>query len=228
MYKDKHLQKEANRLASQRRRDKKKGMTLVPEKGMTSPGMTPGYDAPSVTRPNETSHKPGFADLPADVQASIERMCAENNNGARAASHSRAAMTERALAYQAMFGKRPGKFAETDRIMGRCFGKSICHTCGGPVQSPKIVKCLKCGTGTPAPKPTPTVEPETDGPLSVYSPHRWAYLQSRGYVWDMDTFAAWDANHQTEALPVPGDPAYEADPRRTAKECRLLAAEVIV
>lgn len=46
--------------------------------------------------------------LPADVQAEIEKHCSENNNGERAASHSRAAMTERALAYQDKMGKRPG------------------------------------------------------------------------------------------------------------------------
>ena len=45
----------------------------------------------------------------ADVQASIEKMCAENNNGDRSASHSRQAMTERALDYQAKMGKRPGQ-----------------------------------------------------------------------------------------------------------------------
>lgn len=47
--------------------------------------------------------------LPADVQAEIEKHCSENNNGERAASHSRAAMTERALAYQNKMGKRLGK-----------------------------------------------------------------------------------------------------------------------
>ncbi|KKN77681.1 hypothetical protein LCGC14_0358070 [marine sediment metagenome] len=46
------------------------------------------------------SPKPTFADLPTDVQASIDKHCAENNNGQRAGSHSRAAMTERALHYQ--------------------------------------------------------------------------------------------------------------------------------
>ena len=44
--------------------------------------------------------------LPADVVAEIERLCAENNNGARAASHSRAVMTERATRYHRMFGAR--------------------------------------------------------------------------------------------------------------------------
>ena len=39
MYKDKEQQKEANRLASQRRRDKSKGMT---REGMTEQGMTQG------------------------------------------------------------------------------------------------------------------------------------------------------------------------------------------
>ena len=44
--------------------------------------------------------------LPADVQASIEHHYSENNDGARETTHSRQAMTERALKYQAMFGKR--------------------------------------------------------------------------------------------------------------------------
>lgn len=47
--------------------------------------------------------KQTFHDLPTDVQASIEQHCAENNDGERAASHSRATMTERALAYQKLF-----------------------------------------------------------------------------------------------------------------------------
>ncbi len=47
-----------------------------------------------------------MSDLPQDVQDQIELHCAENNKGERAGSHSRAAMTERALSYQAMFGKR--------------------------------------------------------------------------------------------------------------------------
>ena len=50
-----------------------------------------------------------MSELPADVQNSIEKMCSENNNGDRAASHSRQAMTERALDYQAKMGNRPGK-----------------------------------------------------------------------------------------------------------------------
>lgn len=50
---------------------------------------------------------PNFYNLPADVQAGIESQCAENNDGQRSGSHSRAAMTERALRYQGMFGKRP-------------------------------------------------------------------------------------------------------------------------
>ena len=56
-------------------------------------------DAPGVS----SRKKQTFADLPADVQASIETNCAENNNGERAASHSRQAMTERALKYQEQF-----------------------------------------------------------------------------------------------------------------------------
>ncbi len=48
MYKDKHLQREANKRASQRQRDKKAGMTLVPDKGMTNQGMTAVNEQPGV------------------------------------------------------------------------------------------------------------------------------------------------------------------------------------
>ena len=76
--------------------------------------------------------KPTFADLPADVQSDIEHFCSENNDGERSGSHSRAAMTERAIHYQRVRGKpRP-------RPTGSCL------TCGGPVEHPKVVKCLKC------------------------------------------------------------------------------------
>lgn len=44
MYKDKHLQQEANRKASQRRRDKAKGMT----EGMINQGMTENDPGTSV------------------------------------------------------------------------------------------------------------------------------------------------------------------------------------
>lgn len=50
--------------------------------------------------------KPTAADLPLDVQRAIDKMCSENNNGERAGSHSRAAMTERALSHQTMTGRR--------------------------------------------------------------------------------------------------------------------------
>ena len=53
------------------------------------------------------------------------------------------------------------------------------------------------------------------GPLDVYSEQRWAFLQSRGHV--------WDANRQRSTRPaehgsivvgvaVPGDPGYEHGP----------------
>ena len=53
----------------------------------------------------DDGNAPSVMDLPADVVAEIEKMCAENNDGARAASHSRAAMTERAL--HTLQGHRP-------------------------------------------------------------------------------------------------------------------------
>jgi len=49
-----------------------------------------------------------FKDLPSDVQAQIEKHCSENNGAERDGSHSRQAMTERALHYQSMLGNRPG------------------------------------------------------------------------------------------------------------------------
>ena len=53
--------------------------------------------------------KLSFKDLPADVQASIEHYCSEANNGERAGSHNRAAMTERALYYHRQFGRTQAK-----------------------------------------------------------------------------------------------------------------------
>ena len=66
-------------------------------------GVTPPID-PACYDPSVLDPTPD--DLPADVVAEIERMCSENNNGDRANSHSRAAMTERALHYQQVCGKR--------------------------------------------------------------------------------------------------------------------------
>ncbi len=69
---------------------------------------TTAEDRKRITKDRE-SKTPTFDDLPLDVQAEIDHMCSESNNGEREASHSRAAMTERALSYQAMFGKRPSR-----------------------------------------------------------------------------------------------------------------------
>lgn len=159
----------------------------------SQPRTRPTPNNPEQATPNK-GKKPTFADLPADVQASIEKMCAENNNGARAASHSRQAMTERALDYQAKMGKRP---APTGK----------CQTCGGPVQHPAIVKCLKCCTGSPAPAPNEPPVLESAGPLSVYAVDRWARLQMRDYVWDVDKQLAVRPDGVV-AVTVPGDPAY--------------------
>ena len=138
---------------------------------------------------------PALGDLPPDVHAEIEKHCSENNNGARSASHSRAAMTERAIHYQRVCGKpRP-------RPTGSCL------TCGGPVQHPSIVKCLKCCTGASLPGAVAAVKPEPDGPLSVYSPARWAYLQGKEYVWDDDRQIAVRKDGNI-GVAVPGDPGY--------------------
>ena len=86
-----------------------------------------------------------------------------------------------------------------------------CRTCGGPVQHPKIRKCLKCCTGTPAPARAEPVEPEESGPLSVYSPSRWAYLESRGHIWDEQlgrSYRQAEYGTMTIGVAVPGDPAY--------------------
>lgn len=138
-----------------------------------------------------------FHDLPADVQASIERDCAENNGGARDASHSRAAMTERALTYQRVCGKHQPS------------PTGACQTCGGPVQHPTVVKCLTCCTGETLPAPVPTPEPADSGPLSIYSDRRWAYLQYKGYEWFHDRDRAEHPTKGTVAVTVPGDPGYK-------------------
>jgi hypothetical protein len=49
------------------------------------------------------------------------------------------------------------------------------------------------------------------GPLSVYSPSRWAFLQSKGHVWDADrqrSFRPAPGGH-VMGVTVPGDPAYD-------------------
>jgi len=92
-------------------------VTEIPENVTESNDVTPKRDeTASVTNSESafpaseggksvTSPPLSITDLPADVQANIERMCSENNDGIRAASHSRAAMTERALAYQRIAGR---------------------------------------------------------------------------------------------------------------------------
>ncbi len=97
-----------------------------------------------------------FADLPADVQHQIELHCAENNNGDRAASHSRAAMTERALAYQVKMGRRRGECEPVtdlskpgDSEYGP-LGSNDCSSCGKSTGHELVVKCLACCSKTEA------------------------------------------------------------------------------
>jgi hypothetical protein len=56
-------------------------------------------------------------------------------------------------------------------------------------------------------------EPEGDvmGPLDVYSEQRWAFLQSRGHVWDaarQRSFRRGPHGSQIRGVTAPGDPAY--------------------
>jgi hypothetical protein len=187
MYKDKEKQKQANRAAAQRRRDKAKGMT----QGMTKPG----YDAQGMTEVLQP--KPDrlmFDDLPSDVQASIEKFCAENNNGERAASHSRQAMTERALDYQRQFGKRPSQGIHTPACQSLMDDQVCGCTCGPPNT---IAEQVERDIHEPV------------GPLDAYSAERWARLQAKGYVWVPEAVSAKkELKGVTYAVPVPGDPAY--------------------
>lgn len=78
-YKDKHLQREANRQASQRRRDKLKGMTPVPDSGMT--GTSNVIPSEDVTEPEVTNITRPANFGQSDCQC---RHCQNNrNNGSR-------------------------------------------------------------------------------------------------------------------------------------------------
>lgn len=51
-----------------------------------------------------------------------------------------------------------------------------------------------------------------EGPLSVYSPERWAYLQIRKYVWSESSQRAYLTDSRgcgVIGVVVPGDPAYQ-------------------
>ena len=168
-------------------------VTRVTTDGNGNALVTPDGNAPVTVTPC------GNAPLPADVLASIEKDCAENNGGARDASHSRAAMTERALHYQRVCGKPQPK------------PTGVCQTCGGPVQHPLIIKCFQCVHGKPAPAAGQKTEAEAEGPLSVYSEARWAFLQSQGHTWDASTQRSYRIGPQgtlIKGVTVPGDPAY--------------------
>ncbi|HIJ71157.1 MAG TPA: hypothetical protein HPP87_07315 [Planctomycetes bacterium] len=52
--------------------------------------------------------------------------------------------------------------------------------------------------------------PDEVGPLDVYSEHRWAFLQSRGHVWEGHRSTRPGPHGSTIiGVTVPGDPAYE-------------------
>ncbi len=69
---------------------------------------------------------------------------------------------------------------------------------------------VECRYGKPAPKPEakPILEPAEPGPLSVYSPERWARLEKKGYVWCQSLQLA-RKDTTAFAVTVPGDPAYQ-------------------
>ncbi|MHC4335720.1 MAG: hypothetical protein ACYSUV_18510 [Planctomycetota bacterium] len=55
-------------------------------------------------------------------------------------------------------------------------------------------------------------QPSATGPLDVYSEQRWAFLQSRGHVWDADrrrSFRTAGKEGVIMGVTVPGDPAYD-------------------
>ncbi len=90
--------------------------------------------------------------LPLDVQDEIEKHCSENNNGEREGSHSRQAMTERALAYHKEFGTKRGSCEPvTDMSMPGDpeygpTGNNQC-ACGKNTGHTLVVKCQACCTG---------------------------------------------------------------------------------
>jgi hypothetical protein len=54
------------------------------------------------------------------------------------------------------------------------------------------------------------------GPLSVYSPERWVYLQDKGHVWEPSINRARRMDNSSTSgyilgVPVPGDPAYSPE-----------------
>ncbi len=120
MYKDKDKQREANRTASQRRRDKQKGMTL---EGMTIQDEFP-HVIPEDILDNcrKRLKKRGkdikcFLDLPADVQQTIYRLCpcvVEDHE-------ERCRRTAIAINYQHLFpdSYEPGSSADFTKLMAQ-------------------------------------------------------------------------------------------------------------
>lgn len=113
MYKDPDKQREANKKASQRQRDKQKGMTV---EGMTNQGMTDGsipievlakvdkacgeHLAHGLKRGNDIKC---FEDLPPDVQRTIDRMSIVNGKIDQTIKANRTAI---AINYQHLFPDR--------------------------------------------------------------------------------------------------------------------------
>ena len=118
---------------------------------------------------------------------------------------------ERSKAYRD--AKRDGVTEETVTRVTKDNEPTVtkCKTCGGPVQHPKVVKCLTCCTGEKLPAPEPTPEPADAGPLSVYSDSRWEYLRSLGHVWDADRQLSTrtDGPRTIIGVTAPGDPGYK-------------------
>ena len=96
MYKDRDKQRDANRKASQRKRDKTKGMTIQ----MSNEGMTARNGLVSVipSIPTRGLDIKCFEDLPPDVQATINRLSESNEEKAK--------RTAAAIKYQHLFPDR--------------------------------------------------------------------------------------------------------------------------
>ena len=95
--------------------DRDENVTAAERDAPTVTGEPGPFDDASA-RAAERMAKPTFADLPLDVRQEIERMCFETT-GQREGSHSRAAMTEQALACQVQFGKPYSKGATTAKVV---------------------------------------------------------------------------------------------------------------
>lgn len=130
----------------------------------------------------------------------------------------------------ALSGQKQGKsdLAPAQSINDGCHSKSrVCGACGGtgwlrsnvrcechpaktgksPCQDCGVSLLVECDTICSTTTERPVLAIATD-PLHVYSPDRWAKLQTIGYIFDTHRATRKTAGGTLAAPPVPGDPAY--------------------